>query len=891
MLSELRFRLRALFDRPAMERELDEELRFHIERETEKLIANGVDPVEAARQAAVVFGGVSRIKDDTRDARGVAVWDSLKQDFSYAVRGLRARPGFTAAVTIALAVGIGANAAMFSIVDRLLFRPPAYLESQDRVHRVYLSTTRPSGRQTTRIMEYARFVDLGRWTSSFDRTGLLAYRTLAIGAGEETRDMTVAAMSASMFSLFSARPVIGRFYGESEDVPPMGTDVAVLSWGFWQSRFAGRTDVLDQSLQVGTRSYRIIGVAPKDFVGISDDRYPMAFLPVTSVASQRSRVYPQTYGWTWLEMFARRRPEVSVATANADLTTAYRRSWEAMLAQRPSSPGVDVVRPAAAIGSVHMARGPEASGESKVFAWVMGVAAIVLLIACANVANLLLARAVSRRREIALRLALGVSRGRLIQQLATETILLAVMGGVTGAAIAHWGGVILRPFLASEAEARSAIADSRTVIFVLIISMVVAVMTGLAPLLHAMRADINDALKAGARGIARGNSVARGGLLLTQAALSMVLLIGAGLFVRSLWNLRTMRMGYDVEPVVYAEAVLRGARMSAAESEALSLRMETAAASVPGVVGASSVISVPFWNNEEPSAPIVAGRDSLGRYGRFLLQGGSPSYFSVTGTRILAGRGFSSADGPEAPPVAVITDRMARIIWPGESPIGKQFVIDSPPAITVVGVAENMRGRLITEGDEIWYYRPFRQHRNGDPQLLVRVEGPPQQALEAIRQRLIGVMPAGTYVNVTPLETIVRRQGRSWELGARMFVGFGSIALLLAALGLYSVIAYAVAQRTRELGVRIALGATKTNVLRMILGHGMRFALLGVAIGGVVAWWAARWIEPLLFNQRAHDPAIIVGAAAVLLLVSIIASARPALRASRVNPSQVLQSD
>jgi ABC-type lipoprotein release transport system permease subunit len=234
---------------------------------------------------------------------------------------------------------------------------------------------------------------------------------------------------------------------------------------------------------------------------------------------------------------------------------------------------------------------------------------------------------------------------------------------------------------------------------------------------------------------------------------------------------------------------------------------------------------------------------------------------------------------------------MARIIWPGESPIGKQFVIDSPPAITVVGVAENMRGRLITGGDEIWYYRPFRQHRNGDPQLLVRVQGPPHQAVEAIRQRLRGVMPAGTYVNVTPLETIVRRQGRSWELGARMFVGFGSIALLLATLGLYSVIAYAVAQRTRELGVRIALGATKTNVLRMILGHGVRFALLGVAIGGLAAWWAARWIEPLLFNQRAQDPVIIVGAAAVLLLVSIIASARPALRASRVNPSQVLQSD
>jgi predicted permease len=891
MLSDLRYRLRALFDRRSMERELDDELRFHIERETQKLIERGVAPADAARQAALAFGGLSRVKDDARDARGVALLDSLRQDLAYAVRGLRAHPGFTAAVTIALAVGIGANAAMFSIVDRLLFRPPAYLESANRVHRVYLASTRPSGRQTSRIMEYSRFADLTRWTTSFDAAGLIAYRTLAIGSAGETRDMTVAAMSATMFHLFSARPVIGRFYGEADDVPPRGTDVAVLSWNFWQSRFAGSIGVLNQSLRIGTRSYTIIGVAPRDFIGITDDRAPVAFVPVTSVASQRSINYAQTYGWTWLEMFARRRADVTIATANADLTNAYRRSWEAMIEQR-GSPGIDIAKPSATLGSVHLAAGPEASGVSKVFTWVLGVAVMVLLIACANVANLLLARAVSRRREIALRLALGVGRRRLVQQLATESVLLAAIGGAAGAAIAHWGGALLRPFVALEGDSRSAIADSRTLLFVVFISMFVAIATGLAPLLHAMRADINDALKAGARGVASGKSRTRAGLLLAQAALSMILLIGAGLFVRSLWNLRGMRLGYDPDPILYAEAVLRGVRMTATERDALALRMEAAASSLPGIGGATVVVSAPFWSNDEPSAPIVPGRDSLGRYGRFLLQAGSPSYFAVTGTRILAGRGFLVTDREGTPLVAVISRRMADIIWPGENAVGKQFVIDVAPApVTVVGIAENMQARLIAEKDEIWYYLPISQYHNGDAQVLIRVRGDAEPSIEAVRRRLLGVMPAGTYVNVTPLATIVKQQTRSWELGARMFVGFGAIALLLAAIGLYSVIAYGVAQRTRELGVRIALGATGTDVMRLILGYGVRFALVGIGVGSVFALWAGRWIEPLLFEQSARDPAIIAWAGGVLLIVSIAASARPALRASRVNPSQVLQSD
>ena len=891
MFADFRYRLRALFQRDAMDQELDDELRFHVERETEKLIARGLSPADAAREASLAFGGVSRIKDDTRDSRGIQFWESLRQDFRYAWRGLRARPGFTIAVTIALAVGIGANATMFSIVDRLLFRPPPYLTAPERVHRVYLTWTRQTGRQPTRIVEFIRYADLAKWTSSFDHLGVIAYRTMAVGSAADTRDLTVAAMSASMFGFFAARPVLGRFYTPDEDVAPAGTNVAVLSWGFWQSHFGGANDVSGRSLVIGSATFTIIGVAPRGFVGITSDRAPAAFIPVTAAAAQRNLSYHQNYGWSWLEMFAQRKVGVSEAAATADLTHAYRRTWDAFLAQRPNAPPIGQINPVAEIGSLHLARGPQASPESRIFTWVLGVAVIVLLIACANVASLLVARALSRGREIALRLALGVDRRRLVQQLATESFLLAFIGGVSGIVVAYGGGMLMRPFLSVEGDASSPAAEWRTLAFVLGLTCFVAIATGLAPLVHALRADVNAALKAGARGVAARPSVVRSGLLVFQTTLTLVLLVGAGLFVRSVWNVRTMRMGYDADPIVYVEMSSRGLRLDAQETDALSQRMVEAAASTPGVAGATLAASVPFWSNEGVGVPFVPGRDSLQRLGRFLLQAGSPSYFQVTGTRILSGRGFLAGDVKNAPRVAVISDRMAKLVWPGESAIGKQFRIDTVSFLTVVGVAENMRARLIGESDEIWLYVPYAQYRPASAQLLVRADGDPKQVLETLRQRLREVMPPPSYAMITPLATIVADQRRSWEMGAKMFVAFGIMALALAAIGLYSVIAYAVAQRMRELGIRVALGATSGEVMRMIIGQGMRLAAAGVVVGSVAALLGANRIEPILFGVNARDPVLYASAGALLLIVAAIASARPAAAATRVSPSRVLQSD
>ncbi|HEU4995463.1 MAG TPA: ABC transporter permease [Gemmatimonadaceae bacterium] len=897
MLSDLRFRLRALFDRSRMERELDDELRFHLERETEKHMRAGLPHAEAERLAQVTFGGMSRIKDDTRDSRGVIGIEVFQQDLRYAWRGLRSRPGFAIAVVLTLGLGIGANTAMFGIVDRLLFRPPAHLSTPDRVHRVFARYVWDGKERAEGSFAYTRFLDFSRLTRSFDRIAAATTRRLPVGSGAEAREMNVAPVSATLFDFFDARPALGRYFAPDEDRTPAGAPVAVLGYGFWQSRYGGRADVLGKSLHVGDAVYTIVGVAPEGFVGVTEEAAPAVFLPITAFASSRNRTYFQNYSWTWHDVVARRKPDASVAEASRDLSAAFAQSWELERQLEPSLPSAAKVNARAEAMPVLQSRGPEVGRDAKVVTWVMGVAFIVLLVACANVANLLLARAVSRRREIALRLALGVTRRRLLQQLLTESLLLAALGGIAGLAAAQWGGQALRALFLRTEDASAVMTDGRTLAFAALITLAVALLTGLAPAIHGIRGDVADSLKSGRREGTYRRSRLRSSLLLFQSAFSVVLLIGAGLFVRSLANVRALRLGYDLEPLVYVEAKPRGVNLSVAQANALAERIIEVAEATPGIRSASLAISVPFYSSEGRGAPFVPGRDSLHKLGRFTLQAGSAKYFQTLGTRIMRGRGISDADHATSAPVIVINEAMANAIWPGEDALGKQMRIgsDTNPYMTVVGVVENMRGRQLTGDAEFWYYLPIKQYlaRFGSlyPYAFVRVSGRAEDYVETLRRRLQPLMPGESYVSAVPMRSLVSPRQRSWEFGATMFVAFGALALVLAAIGLYSVIAYAVAQRTHELGVRIALGAGLADVIRMIVGQGVAFAAAGVAIGSVIALWAGKWVEPLLFSQKVRDPLIYLAVAVALLIVALVATLRPALRATRVDPTVALRAD
>jgi len=891
LLSDLRYRLRAIFSRGAVERELDEELRFHVEREAEKYVAAGMSRDEALRRARIAFGGVDRVKDDSRDARGISWLEILLQDARYALRGLRARPGFTTAVVVTLGLGIGANAAMFGIIDRVMLRAPAYLRDPGTVSRLYLTSTFRGEEIMSRSSEYKTYLDIKGASSTWSQIAAFQNRELPVGFGTETSEMIVGVASAAYFDFFDVRPVLGRFYTAREDSLPAGEPVAVLSYNYWQTQFGGRADALGRKVKIDQGVFTVIGVAPEGFAGISDRKDPVMWVPITAYAYSFRPNYYRDYSWGWHEIMVRRKPDVTQSQLVADLSNAFRQSWQMLRATEPSTPPLETARPHVVLGPSRLARGPQAGPTGKVLTWVGGVAVIVLLIACANVANLMLARALQRRREVGVRLALGVSRGRLFAQMLTESVLLAVLSGGVGLIVARVVGTTLRTMFAIE-SATDSVLDGRLLAFAAATTLLVGVVTGLAPALHGMRSDLLTSLKSGVREGAHQRSRMRSTLVVVQGALSVMLLIGAGLFVRSLSNVRNMRLGYDADRVLWVGRVMRDLKISDNEAIALNRRLLQEALALPEVENASEAETIPFYNHESRGL-FVEGIDSVRKLGRFQLQLAGPTYFKTAGTRILSGRGFTSEDRRGGPLVAVVSEEMAKRLWPGKSALGKCFRMnaDTTPCITVVGIAENIKERALSHDAEAHYYLPADQSARPAWGLYVRARGRATDHSEAIRVALQRLMPGGSYVTIAPLEQLIGEQQRSWSFGATMFLAFGALALVLAAIGLYSVIAYNVAQRTHELGVRIALGAQIRDVLRLVLGHGLRLGLSGLVIGGGIAWWAAKFLEPLMFDESPRDPVVFAVVTAGLLGVALLASVIPASRATQVDPNAALRAE
>jgi predicted permease len=895
-------RLRDWLRRDALDAELDEELAFHRAQLERDARAGGASPEEAAWAARRALGSTLRAKADARARWSLPALDRVLHDLRYALRGLRRAPGFTAGVVLTLGLGLGANVAMFGIVDRLLFRPPPLLRDPVTAHRVHVFRTRRGGEELGGGSQYARYRDIARWTRSFSAVAGFAQRELAVGTGDASREMHVGVVSPSFFGFFDAPPALGRYFTEAESTPPNAARVVVLSWAMWQTAYGGRPDALGTALQVGSTAYTVVGVAPRGFVGLWADRPPAVFVSLAAYAASESWMrggrWWTAYDWGWMSTMVRRKPDVSTPEANADLTSAIVRSFAAQREQDPTAPPLTVSRPRAVVGSILEQRGPGTSSDAKVAAWVAGVSGIVLLVACANVANLLLARALRRRREIALRLALGVTRRRLLGQLLAEAMLLAALGGLAGLAVAQWGGVALRAFLLERSEAPAGIHDPRTVWFAAGAALLVGALTGLAPILQAGRDgplrghSLTDDLRAGARDGGYRTSRTRSTLLVLQGALSALLLVGAGLFVRSLLTLERFRLGYDPDPVLLVELNMRGVAQDSARMVGLRHRLLEAAKATPGVQSASLQSAAPFWNTRS-TALFVDGVDSVGRLGSFRYNTVSPEHFATLGTRLLRGRGLDEADVEKGPRVMVVSEAMGRVLWPGRDPIDQCVRVraDTAPCTRVVGVAEDIQQEDLGADRGFYYYLPAAQVMPQVGGLFVRARGDAARVREAVRARLQREMPGAAYVTVTPFAEIVGRQKRSWLLGATMFTAFGGLALVIAAVGLYSVIAYDVAQRARELSVRVALGARARDVARLVVTRGVHFALAGILLGTVTARAAATRLQPLLFEQSATDPVVYGAVGALLLLVAVAASVAPALRAARTDPNTALRAD
>ena len=881
---------------PAVEQEIDAEISFHLEEEVRARVALGATPDAAMAEARQRFGNLketratlARIDRERRmQQRRASRFEDLAQDVGYAFRGFRRQPGFALMVVLTLGLGIGANATMFRVMDRLLLRPPAFLEHPDRSGRVYIRRPVPDGAERIENnLSYRRYTELSAARSFEAAAAFYDDQEHVVGSGESARQMEVSLVSASFWPMFDISPALGRFFGEEEDRTPGGSPVVVLGYGFWQSEFAGDPGVIGKQLLVGPRPYTVIGVAPDGFNGMSTRRVA-AFIPITAGAHEEfGDRYFTTHNISWLEMLARRKPGVSAEAADADVTLTFQQSLAAQPESRPEA----IARSRAELASALYQRGPNRSNDARVAVWLAGVAAIVLLIACANVANLLLGRALRRRRELAVRIALGAGRRRLLRQLLTESSLLALLGGGAGLLVARFGGGVLqRALLPGVDWSTVPLLDSRMLLFAAAMVVITGLLTGLIPAWHAGRTDLTVSLKAGGREGSRSRARVQTGLLVAQAAMSVMLLVGAGLFLRSLRNVHSVDLGYDPFRMIVVQPIMRGVRLTPAERGALTQRLLDRARAIPGVEKATLTFGVPFWRSNTMDL-FLPGRDSLSGLGAFYGNSVAEDYFDATGTTIRRGRPLTLADRSGPAQVAVVSETLAEKLWPGKDPIGQCVKInaDTMPCTSVVGVARDVRWGSLGDNDRMQIYLPKNLEDSG--WLFIRTAGDPARLVEPLRRELQRVMPGAAYVNVRSVSSTLDFVLRPWRLGATMFTLFGGLALVVAAVGLYGVIAYSVTQRTHEMGVRAALGAKRGDLLRLVMGEGLRITVVGIVLGAAASLAAGRFLASLLFGVTASDPGTFILVAVVLLGVAGLASVIPAWRAARADPTSALRAD
>jgi len=899
-LRELFGRLATWRRRDAMAHELTSEVEAHVALLARDLEREGMSPADALAAARRRIGDVGRLREESRDAWGFPAIDAIVQDVRYALRGLRRAPGFTITVILTLGLGIGANVAIFAVLDRLMFRPFPLLHDPATVGRVYLRTTYRGRSNANSTFPYLRFVDLSAATRTISDIAAQTEWRFAVGTGEAAAVRKIAGVTPSFFRFFDAPPSLGRYFVASED--STATPVAVLSHRFWATEL-GSANVIGRRLMIGVVDYTIIGVAPPDFVGTVAGGPPDIFVPLTTIpanlGSRSVESYRRDYSWDWVQVLVRRRPGATRQDASAELTTAYIRSRAAARALNPRVLADSLAHPLAIVGAVKTSAGPDGGAEGRVLLWVAAVAAIVLLIACANVANLMIARLVRRRREITVRLALGVRRGRLLGQFLTEAMVLAVFGAAAGVAFAQIVGAAIQSMLLPSGSSFNLATDWRTLGVALLCATVAALLTALGPAWSASRPDLVSSLRSANRDAMSDRSRVRTMLIVVQTALSVVLLVGAGLFVRSFENVRAVPLGYDARPVIEAVADYRGYTMDSAQAVVVRRQLLAAAQAIPGVVAAARINSRLFGTNTAQLR--VDGIDSVEALGRFNFQITTPDYFRVMQTRIVRGRGFTDADRDGAARVAIVSEAMARALWPKAEPLGQCIRVSlganpaggRAPCTTVIGIAENTAQQNLTDDPRFMYYLPVDQVA---PHMLstiyLRVARPDARGeLERVRRALTRAMPGNGFVVVRPLQEVVDDQSRSWRLGAALFTSFGGLALLVAVVGLYGTVSYSVAQRRQEVGVRVALGARRGHIVRLVVGRAIRPVAIAVVVGLAVAWLVAPKLQPLLYAQSATDPETYLVVAGAMLLAASVAGLIPAARAARLDPCSALRAD
>ncbi|MDQ6829927.1 MAG: ADOP family duplicated permease [Gemmatimonadota bacterium] len=892
--------------------EMDEEIRSHLELRVAQLIAQGFSPEAAAAEAERRFGS-AEIRRSLRAAARHRTevmslrerMEALRHDLRYALRQLRNTPAMTLMIVLTFALGIGANATMFGIVDRLLLRPPAHVAQPDRIFTLHLlaaphrkppmlgpaATLVPGEGLVQKSWSYPDYQAMLANVRAFEGVAAESYTSeYPLGRGTSARTINGVLVSGSFFPTLGVRLLLGRGIQPADEAPSTAADVIVISERVWRRDFGASRGAIGQTVELGTGRFTIVGVAPAGFNGLDHERIDV-WIPLLAPHAPPFPL-PQ---WTTarnvqlLTVFGRVRPPLTIAAAEARATSVVRSD----AAAHAESDSLARVR----LEPVIPARASHVTPAARVALLLGLVSTLVLLIACANVANLLLTRTLRRRRELAVRLALGISRGRLGAQLAMEVMAMALLGGCAALGIVAWDGRIIQRVLLTDYAWPDAPFDARLLAYAALATIVVGLLASLVPAMHGVPADLSLELRSGTRGGVSRTRL-RTALLLTQATLSVVLLSCAGVFVRSFRNATSIDLGIDIDRVLVATVDLPGAGFSKSAMDASYQQMLERLSTSPGIAHATVAEGAPFQSTiQEPVS--LPGQDTVPALGGRSVRvvAATRDYFATSGTQMLHGRDFSNRSDGEATRVAVVNDELARLLWPSGDPLGRCIKIGGPKEACseVIGVAAATR-TLHTDGAKVdpQAYVPLTQgiHLAAARALLIRPAGnSPELALRRIQQMLQTTAPNLPYVNVVPMRTLLAEDIQPWRLGATMFALFGLLALVLAAVGLYGVTSYMVGQRMHELGVRVALGALPRQVIALVVGQGLAIVSIGSVLGVAISLGVARFIESLLFQVSARDPLVLALVAATMILVSLAATIVPAGRAARADPLCALRDE
>jgi predicted permease len=889
MLSDILIRLRALFRRDAVEGELDDELRFHFEQQIEKYVAAGLPREKARRRARLEFGGAEQIKEECRDARGVSFLETLAQDVRYGFRMLRKSPGFTAVAVLTLALAIGANTALFSIINGVLLNPLPYPHPEQLVTLHESKPNFPTG-----SISYPNFRDWQKENHTFSDMAISRRNSFSLTGKGEAERVQAEFISSDFFKVLGVKPLIGRTFAPGEDEIGAAAPIALISAGFWKEKLGSAPDVLGQSITLDGTSYTIVGVIPAEF-----DLLTNAF--------RASQIYVPIGQWTnpWLDHrtaglaihgVGRLKPGVTLAQARADMNTIT-----ASLAA--AYPDVDK-----GIGATVIPIRDEMVGGVRFFLLVLlGAVGFVLLIACVNVANLLLARSASRTREFAIRAALGAGSRRLVRQLLTESVLLAFFGAVLGLLVAQWGTRAALGLLPSALPRAAEIhLDSRVLIFTVAVSFFAGILFGLAPALKIARSDLQNRLKEGGRGVSASRQGTQTILVLVEVAMTLVLLVGAGLMIRSLTALWRVDPGFRADNVLTFGLTLPTSTFHAnADTVRAALRQsDEAMESAPGVQAVSlSWGAFPmsgddeelFWNAGQPKP---TSEDDMNWALSYVVE---PDYLRVMGISLERGRFFTAADDQHAPDVAVIDEVFARKFFANENPIGKRLrTMQHEGEVEIVGVVSHVNQWGLdsdsTNSLRAQMYTPYMQLAEDAIQLAasgtsvaIRYSGSANPVFDSVRHTLQQANSENIVYSAQTMNEVIADSLAARRFSMEILGVFAALALLLSSVGIYGVISYGVGQRTQEIGIRLALGAQRGDVLRLVLGQAARMTLIGVAIGLGAAFGLTRLMNTMLFGVSATDPLTFGGVALLLALVALAAAYIPARRATRVDPMVALR--